>query len=437
MKNSRTLICTVTTAVLFLICAFCINARADEERPILSPAFDVLSAEQRMIKCGIENENVSFTLTDFKQGIGLAEVGYITFSRVPDPTEGYLAVGSMTVEAGQTVYAEMLGMLEFVPASAEIELASFCFSGDEGTSGADIECMVKIIDRLNYAPTAASVHENRLTFSALSGKSTVGTLGAQDPDGDAVRFEIVKYPSHGTITELDRDTGEFSYVSKGSYTGKDGFCYVAVDEYGNYTESVRVNVEVKPDRSRLEFSDEDEIRDLSAASVMISGGVMDAKVQGGAYVFAPELKIKRAEFFVMAMKAAGKSPSDVFSALDTISDADLIPTEAKPYIAAAIAGGYIIPEINAEGEKCLRPDDVITKAEAASFLSKLCGYEKRADDMSVFADFGRVDASMVRSVSAMYEYGVIDCPNGMISPNEQITRDSCARMLYRFMNIEA
>jgi hypothetical protein len=294
-----------------------------------------------------------------------------------------------------------------------------------------------MIDRLNYAPTAAGIHENRLSLTALSGKSTCGTLMANDPEGDAVRYEIVKYPSHGAIAELDRDTGEFSYVSFESYTGEDGFSYVAVDEYGNYTESVFVSVTVEPDRSKVVFSDKDGISDLSAASVMIKDGVMDAEVRGGVYVFSPEIKIKRAEFVVMAMKAAGKKPSDDLSPLDGISDVSSIPDEAKPYLSAALASGYITAEVNAQGEKCLRPDEIITKAEAASILSKLCGYEKKADDISVFADFGRVDASMVKSVSAMYEFGIIDCPNGMINPNEHITRDSCARMLYRFMNIEA
>ena len=434
MKNARRAICFVTTAVLFLICAFCLNVRAENERHMLTPAFEVIASQQKMVKCGIDSENVYFTETDFRQSMGIAEIGSVTFNRVPDKSDGYLAVGSMTIEAGQTVYAEMLGLLEFVPTSSDVEIATFSFSGDEKTSGADIECTVRIIDSLNYAPTAAGVHENRLSLTTLSGKSTCGTLMANDPDGDAVSFEIVKYPSHGAIADLDRETGEFRYVSFESYTGEDGFCYVAIDEYGNYTESVRVSVSVEPDRSKLVFSDKDEISDLSAASVMINSGIMDADVRGGVYVFAPELKIKRVDFVVMAMKAAGKKPSNDFSSLDGITDANGISEESKAYISAAISSGYLVPEVNSNGKKCIRPDEVITKAEAASILSKLCGYEKRADDISVFADFGRVDSSMVKSVSAMYEYGIIDCPNGMISPNEHITRDSCAMMLYRFMN---
>ena len=214
--------------------------------------------------------------------------------------------------------------------------------------------------------------ENRLAITSLSGKSTVGTLGASDPEGDAVRYEIVKYPSHGVIAQFDQDAGTFCYVSRDNYTGEDGFYYVAVDEYGNYTESVRVSINVEPDREKLVFSDKDGISDLSAVSVMVGKKIMDAEVRGGTYLFAPEFKIKRAEFVVMAMKTAGKKPSEDVSSLDEISDVKDISDEAKSYLSAALTSGYSSLEINDNGEKCLRPDDIVTKAEAASILSNRC-----------------------------------------------------------------
>ena len=419
------------------VCAFLpvgVLADENERAPMLSPAFDVLASDCRMIKCGLVSGSVGFTLSDFRQGMGLYEVDTVTFSRVPDPSEGYLAVGSLTVGEGQTVYGEMLDMLEFVPASEEVDIATFCFYGDSGTSGADIECTVRLIDRVNYAPTVAEVHENRLNITALSGKGTSGTLLASDPEGDDVRYEIVKYPSYGAIASLDPQSGSYVYISNSGYTGEDSFSYVAIDEYGNYTECARVSVIVTADRDGLVFAETGEFSDLSAISVMVGQGIIDAEVKGGVYVFAPNIKISRGEFIVMAMKTAGKNPKEDTSILDGIVDIGELSDESKGYIAAAIEGGYVTPELNPAGEKCLRPNDIITKAEAAMMISRLCGVEQRTDAIAVFADYGKVDSSMAKAVSAMYEYGIIDCPSGLISPNEQLTRDACATMLYRYMN---
>ncbi len=427
----------VLFAVLFSVgvTAPNIQAQESERSELLTPAFEVIATDFKMVKCGLLSGNVGFTRTDFRQGMGIYDFEKITFSRVPDPIEGYLAVGSMAVGEGQTVYGEMLDMLEFVPASDDVDISSFVFYGDGDTSGADIECTVRLIDRVNYAPTVAGVNEYRLSISAISGKSTSGTLVASDPEGDVVRYEIVKYPSHGAIAELDPYSGSYTYVSRESYTGEDSFSYVAIDEYGNYTESAQVSVNVAPDKWGLVFSDADEYSDLSAVSCMVGQGIMDAEIKGGVYVFSPNIKITRAEFIVMAMKTAGKKPTDNTSLLDAIADIEDLSEESKKYIVTALDGGYINTELNSKGEKCLRPNDVITKAEASMILSRLCGFEQKTDAISVFADFGRVDASMTKSVSAMYEYGIIDCPNGMISPNEPITRDSCAKMLYRYIGI--
>ena len=434
MSRIKRLFILFAASITVVLAAPSVSAQEVERSDLLTPAFEVMAADCKMIKCGLVSGNVGFTRTDFRQGMGLYDFEKITFSRVPEPTEGYLAVGSMTVGEGQTVYGEMLDMLEFVPASADVDIATFCFFGDGGTCGADIECTVRLIDRVNYAPTVAQVHENRLSITALSGKSTSGTLVASDPEGDSVRYEIVKYPSHGAIAELDANSGSYVYVSRDSYTGEDSFSYVAIDEYGNYTESARVSVNVTSDREGLVFSDAQNYSDLSAISVMVGQGIMDADVRGGVYVFSPNIKITRAEFIVMAMKTAGKKPSEDTSVLDGIVDISGLTDEQRRYAATAVSGGYITPDVNSKGERCLRPSDIITKAEAASVISRLCGFEQKTDAISVLADFGRVDASMTKSVSAMYEYGIIDCPSGMISPNEHITREACAKMLYRYMN---
>ncbi|MBQ2863608.1 MAG: hypothetical protein IJE84_05470 [Clostridia bacterium] len=435
MRKLRYAICTAVMMLLFCLCAVC--ASADEGKigsSKLSAAFDVIAREHKIVKSGLVDSNVRFTEADFKQGLGVRSIDYVTFGDLPDSTDGYLTVGSMKVSEGQRVYSELLSMLEFVPASSEIGMVSFSVCGDTGTSGAEIEFTVRLIDRVNYAPTISVLGEGVNTLRALCAKSTSGMLYATDREGDRIRYEIVSYPAHGVLTSFDSEEGKFVYVSHPSYTGKDEFEYVAVDEYGNYTSIASVSVEVVSDRRGIEFSDMDCCADVSAASFAVENEIMTASVRGGAYVFCPELKIKRAEFVMMAMKAAGKEPAQKLAALDNISDVSGQSDEIKGYLAQALEQGYIKAE-DRDGKLCLRPDDIITKAEAALILSRLCGYERKSDDISVFADFGRVDASYLGAISAMYSSGVIECSSGLIRPNEEITRQSCARMLYRFSQI--
>ena len=433
MKKIR---CAALLLIMSLLCVFCVVwiSADDGKTEKLSPAFDVLAEKYKMVKSGLCYENVRFTDTDFKQGLGVSSIDSVVFTKVPDTSDGYLCVGSMTVKEGQRVYGELLSMLEFVPSSNAVEIASFCFAGDESTSRANIECTVRLVDRINYAPTISESQENRLSMNAISGKSTSGTLIALDPEADRMRYEIVSYPSHGTIVRFDMNEGSFVYVPSASYSGEDLFEYVAVDEYGNYTNPASVNITVETDNRRITFSDMENSPDQSAASYVVTNGIMTASVKGGVYNFMPELKLSRAEFIMTAMKAIGKKPQQNTSNLDGIADISSLTEECRGYIAAALDGGYIRAE-SKDGGLYLRPDDIITKAEAAELLSRLCGYEKRAGDISVFADFGIVDGSYVGSLSAMYECGVIECTGGLIMPNEQITREACARMLYRFKNM--
>lgn len=433
MKKVKTAVSVLALFILSFLCATGIFA--DEERVKLSPAFDILSSQQSTIKSGLVYEEVKFTLTDFKQYIGIAELDYITVTKAPVATDGALVVGSMTVSDGQRIDASLLPMLTFVAASSDVERASFCFCGDESTSGAEIECTVKMINSVNYAPTVAGVHENRLLLDALNGKSTGGTLVANDPEGDSMCFEIVEYPTHGYLMLADVQSGEYVYTSYESYTGTDSFKYVARDEYGNYTKAVTVNIDVARDRTGIEFADMDASGDVSAASVLVSEGIMNVTARGDGVYFSPDSKVTRADFIVMAMKAAKKAPKKELDTLDGISDAESIEGEPRDYISTAVELGYVDIELSYDGRKMIRADDPITKAEAAKILSGICGYEKVAEDISVFADFYGIDEQTGRCMSAMYEYGVIEFEGGMISPKSNVTRESCARMLYRLMSV--
>ncbi len=243
MKKKAISLCLVLCLVLlpyFSLVAFC----EEEKEAKLSPAFDVIAARQTMVKSGLISEKVQFTQTDFKQCLGISNLEYIEVTKAPNSTDGILTVGSMTVKDGQKIDASLLSMLNFVPASEEIETSSFIFCGDSSTSGAEIKCSLRLGKEVNYAPTIAAV-EDSLSLGAESGKALLANLTALDPEGDALTYEIIKYPSNGIVKLTDTALGAFSYTSSSNFSGTDSFEFVARDDWGNYTTPSTVYITVK------------------------------------------------------------------------------------------------------------------------------------------------------------------------------------------------
>ena len=242
----KAIISAILAAVLLALPVFACFAFAEElqQSTKLSPAFDVIAARQGMVKSGLVRENLQFTETDFKQCIGVSELDYIKITQVPNSTDGILVVGSMTVTDGQKIDASLLSMLNFVPASDEIETASFSFCGDESTSASEIKCNLRLGERVNYAPTIASV-DNSPVIETQKGKLVSAEMSALDPEGDKLIYEIISYPSNGTVSITDIQTGAFTYTPYSNFTGRDSFEYVARDDWGNYTTPSTVYIAVK------------------------------------------------------------------------------------------------------------------------------------------------------------------------------------------------
>lgn len=80
------------------------------------------------------------------------------------------------------------------------------------------------------APDVAEPHPPTMHAEAFvldEGTNLCATVSAADPDGDAVRFNMVTEPKHGSV-QLDA-TGHFLYVPNPDYAGSDSFTVVATD----------------------------------------------------------------------------------------------------------------------------------------------------------------------------------------------------------------
>lgn len=106
--------------------------------------------------------------------------------------------------------------------------------------------IITVGEKQNTPPTAnktinhAPIAQNQ-TLTALKNTPINITLKAADEDKDSLRYRIVKYPRHGTLT---RKMPEVNYRPKQGYAGTDMFTFIAKDRKLN-SNTAKVDITVK------------------------------------------------------------------------------------------------------------------------------------------------------------------------------------------------
>ncbi len=105
---------------------------------------------------------------------------------------------------------------------------------------------IKVI-RDVYSETAVKhaprTHDQKI--ATTPDKPVAITLTATDEDDDALTFEILGPPAHGTISVFDAKTGNLTYTPAKGWKGTDRFTFKAVDSTGPSSNRGIVIVEVK------------------------------------------------------------------------------------------------------------------------------------------------------------------------------------------------
>lgn len=413
MKTNKALIITMT-ALIFIITAAAVSAAP------LSPGLDVIAEDSAMIKAGMTGSDITFALTDFKNATCSDVSRGITVTGVPSADEGTLMLGSVAVTAGQSLPSDSLDRLRFV---AEDGVSASSFSFTTGNSY-NYECVIKLIGKMNAAPVIAD--GGAVSVWTQKDVSFFGCLSGYDPDGDAVEYEIVSYPSKGIVAVTDRAAGDYKYTPYDSATGTDQFTYRIRDEYGNYSETAVVKIEIDAPRSDVVFADMDEHPAKNAAIVMDALDVMKAEEADGKLYFKPDEKVSRMSFLKMAMDALGADKVPTVKETIFADDAD-IPADMKGYVSAAYSLG-IVKGVSDDTGLFFMPNAPITKSEAAVILNNIIGAEP-PETVPVFADSDSVPAWAKNAVYALSSLGIFGTRRGCISANAEMTRADCAELL--------
>ena len=384
----------------------------------LGPGAQVVAANIKMVKSGLAGHKMSFTDGDFKSALCVSDFNSVTITKIPSSLEGTLLLGGRRVSEGREIQRKNIGGLVFVPASKSVKECSFKFKID---GGAEIECFLKFVDKVNYAPTA-----DELPFIKTQKDITVySNLSANDPEKDALEYIIVTYPKSGRVCLLDGD--RFCYTPREGYTGEDKFTYVVRDEYGNFSLPVSVNIEVTNRMCSTVYADMEERAEYNAAVAMTAMGIMGGTIIGDDVYFMPDKEVTRAEFVALAMKSAGIRADSTVSSSYFDDDSD-IPKSLVPYIATAQRIGLVNGDFK-DGKLIFAPNEIITKYEAAKILATILGADGDGEE-SVFATDEEIPTWARSGVWAMCSLGIFDAEEAE-NASAPVTRASAAEYLYR------
>lgn len=401
-----------------------------------------LAAETDMVVSARVGELYYFSAEDFFRAMNLSEISYITIESVPSAADGTLFLGSSTVTAGQVISSGNIGRLTYSAASGETGVGRFTFSADG--SGYSLECRVYAVSDLGSAPTTAYAPGATLAVSTHEGLSVGGMLSGYDEDGDALVYEIVSAPSHGSVRILDRAAGTYSYTPASGYAGEDSFRYVVRDAKGNYSTSREVMLTVKEATVPVSFVDLSDDSMINAALTMAENHIMDGVTVGGEVFFYPENTVSRVDFLVMAMRAVGYDAVSA-KASTVFCDNEKIPESLRGYVSTAYDMGVVSGVFGSDG-LYFEPNRAVTRAEAAKILSGLieCSSAvseslKSPNSVTVstvtFEDKGTIPAWAEESVYHLSALGIFIADNGNASVSSSLTRADAAEMFSALLRV--
>jgi len=415
---------TVLLTLLFLTASVSVSALAIGS---FGYAAEVLSSEVNLIKTGLRGQNITFSDADFKSTLCTADFDTVTITKIPPSTEGTLMLSGRRVKEGRTIKRRNLASLVFVPTSEDVTESRFYFKADGYIGDEEIECILKFIDRVNYAPSVDYDAVSAATVRTQEGVGVYSRLSGCDPEGDALDFIIVSYPKRGRLELTDKSEGRYCYTPDDGYTGSDKFSYVVRDEYGNYSRVATVNLRVNQRMCDVVYYDMESRSEYGAAIAMTAMGVMDGRVLGDGQYFEPDKTVTRAEFVAMAMKSLGIRRDSTLDKSFFDDDGD-IPTALRGYVATAQRLGVISGDFK-DGALLFSPNEDITRYEAARIMSALVGADGEGEE-SVFADYESVPIWARSGVGAMLTLGVFDEDTAK-ALGEKVTRADTASYLYK------
>lgn len=401
-------------AALVLTLVSCDGKGEDITKPDRPPAFSVLQKQSKLEKHTEKGSNASFSQSEFLNFLG-EELGHITVTALPDSSSGTLIYNGKAVMQGQSIPAEKLEFLKFVP-NADCASAEFSFSSDcAGYFGNEFGCVMVFGDGVNSPPAVSDG-----VIKTVSGISCEGSLNITEPNGDDYTVNVITYPTEGEIKI--NSLGEVVYTPDEGFSGNDRMVFTVTDRFGAVSPSTVLSIEVGENPNNLCFEDMKDDPNHIYAHRMCASDTMIYRVSDGKYYFDPETVVTKMEFLVMAMNVS-KLDAEITAVADSaVKDDTDLSSGMKGYLSAAAEKGLIRLQ---NGN--FSPKSEITVAEASYIICEALDLPMNSAD-SASAD-GAEDTFV--TVSAAVNAGILSLVGDSVDVGKTLTKSETALILCR------
>ena len=416
-KSKRKLVVMLLCSALAVglsACAFLLFGSATPASPLVSAGLQHF-ADSAYLAVSSPTQSVPLSAAQLDAALGGGAVSAITVTELPPVTEGVLRLGQTAVTLGQRIGRENLSYLSFYPANG-VRKSSFCFvpSTLSGDAGYSLRCYLSQTESVNCCPVGKRATTAVSTYATLT---LNGTLSATDPEGGALYYEVVSYPTGGTL-QLSGTDGSFSYTPTEGFCGEDSFTWRVQDEQGGFSTVETVRITVREMTAAQLFTDVEDTNVQAAALRVSEAALLGGEAVGGKHYFHPKRALTRGAFVAILLEAAEVQYPE---ADDTgYEDDDRIPHGLKGAIKYAKEQNWL------GNGASFRPDDPITRAEAAQIAAAVLGLSAPGYHETV-TDFALIPVYAADALYALYEGGYIaTSADGSINPLGDLTRGDAA-----------
>ena len=169
---------------------------------------------------------------------------------------------------------------------------------------------------------------------------------------------------------------------------------------------------------------------------LIDRGIVNGiKSSSGEYKFEPERTVTRAEFAKMLSLSEGNPQTGIYADLSAFADDSEIQPWALPYLKYCSKNGWIKGKAIGQ-EVYLKPQDTITRAEAAAMISRAMNLT--ADDEEIKAEFS--DKDKIPQWAAVYIDQLLEkkllqgYSDGSFKPDRVLTRAEAAKIFDAYVS---
>lgn len=354
--------------------------------------------------------------SELQEETGMILTG-VFITGVPDQAQGVLRLGSRIIVPGDVLSAPQLEQLTLESNSPTQQEAVCTYLPIYGSTVAKEASLTLTLKGTQDQPPKATDS----TLETYKNMENTGKFDVTDEEGGALTFTIVRQPRRGTVTV--QEDGTFLFTPKKNKVGKDYFIYTATDAAGNVSNEATVTIEILKATDDRQYSDMTRETGRFEAMWMKNAGLFEGVQVADCLCFQPEASITRGEFLVMTMKLLN-IPAEDAQTTSGFADEGEAPEWLRPYLVSAMRLGIAAgsPEAEAENAPVFRPNDPITRAEAAVMLQNIL---LLADSPTVSLS-EEVPAWAADAASALSQAGVTLSING-----DALCRRDAAIALYQ------